>query len=88
MSPDTLPSRIGGCELGEMLGQGGVGAVYRATQVSLARAVAVKILQRLWDPALFFLALLSLLVSALLFFGDVLLALRALRMEIGHLAEH
>ena len=38
--------------------------------------------------ALFFLALLSLLVSALLFFGDVLLALRALRMEIGHLAEH
>ena len=35
----------------------------------------------------FFLALLSLLLSALLFFGDVLLALRALRMEVGHLAE-
>jgi hypothetical protein len=37
--------------------------------------------------AVFFVALLSLLLSALLFFGDVLLALRALRMEVGHLAE-
>jgi hypothetical protein len=32
---------------------------------------------------LFFLAALSMLVSALFFFGDVLLALRALRMEIA-----
>ena len=32
---------------------------------------------------LFFLALLALLVSALLFFADVLLALRALRMEVS-----
>jgi hypothetical protein len=37
--------------------------------------------------AVFFVALLSLLLSALLFFADVLLALRALRMEVGHLAE-
>jgi hypothetical protein len=33
--------------------------------------------------AVFFLAALSMLLSALFFFGDVLLALRALRMEIG-----
>jgi hypothetical protein len=40
---------------------------------------------RLPVVGLFFVALLSLLVSALCFFGDVLMALRALRMEIGHL---
>ena len=33
--------------------------------------------------AVFFVAALSMLLSALFFFGDVLLALRALRMEIG-----
>jgi hypothetical protein len=40
---------------------------------------------RLPVVGLFFVALLSLLVSALCFFGDVLLALHALRMEIRHL---
>ena len=40
---------------------------------------------RIGVVVIFFSALLSLLVSALFFFADVLLALRALRMEVGHL---
>jgi predicted Ser/Thr protein kinase len=34
---------IGGCKLGSVLGRGGMGTVYRATQLALAREVAVKV---------------------------------------------
>ena len=36
--------RLGGCELLEEIGQGGMGSIYQARQVSLDRIVAVKIL--------------------------------------------
>lgn len=40
----TQPSRLGGYELLEQLGEGGMGAVWRARQISLNRIVALKIL--------------------------------------------
>ena len=53
---DPYPGQIlaGQFEIGERVGAGGMGAVYRATQLSLGKAVAVKILHRrmLGDPTL------------------------------------
>ena len=41
---DLTGRMLGGYELRELLGVGGMGAVYRAYQASLGRAVAVKII--------------------------------------------
>ncbi|MGH7214597.1 MAG: protein kinase domain-containing protein [Tepidisphaeraceae bacterium] len=41
---ETVPARLGGYEIIQKLGQGGMGAVYLARQVSLDRNVAVKVL--------------------------------------------
>lgn len=47
-----VPSRLGGYEVTGLLGKGGMGAVYRARQVSLDRDVAVKVMHPQWaqDP--------------------------------------
>jgi formylglycine-generating enzyme required for sulfatase activity/tRNA A-37 threonylcarbamoyl transferase component Bud32 len=40
-----LPTEIGGCRLGELLGEGAMGKVFRATQIELGREVAVKLVR-------------------------------------------
>ena len=40
------PDRLGDFQLGDEIGRGGFGIVYRARQVSLDRPVAVKVLFR------------------------------------------
>ena len=44
-SSDKVPKRLGGYKLDRQLGKGGMGTVYLATQVSLDRQVAIKILK-------------------------------------------
>lgn len=39
------PDQLGDFRLGELIGEGGMGAVFRATQVSLGRAVALKVIR-------------------------------------------
>ena len=47
-----IPSRLGGYQIVKLLGQGGMGAVYLARQLSLDRDVALKVMKPRWasDP--------------------------------------
>ena len=44
--PPQLPFRMGDYQLLEHVGQGGMGIVFRAKQISLGREVAIKMIQR------------------------------------------
>jgi tRNA A-37 threonylcarbamoyl transferase component Bud32 len=46
MTDDLIGKQIGGYEVQEMIGLGGMATVYRAQQVSMKRAVAIKVLPR------------------------------------------
>ena len=44
----SQPMRIGGCEVIGKLGDGGLGTVYKARQISMGRVVALKVLHKKW----------------------------------------
>jgi len=44
----SQPMRIGGCEVIGKLGDGGLGTVYKAQQISMGRVVALKVLHKKW----------------------------------------
>ena len=44
----SQPMRIGGCEVIGQLGDGGLGTVYKAQQISMGRVVALKVLHKKW----------------------------------------
>ena len=44
----SQPMRIGGCEVIGKLGDGGLGTVYKARQISMGRIVALKVLHKKW----------------------------------------
>ncbi len=52
----TTPSRLGGYEVVQRLGRGGMGTVYLARQVSLDRPVALKVMNPRWAGDAVFLA--------------------------------
>jgi serine/threonine protein kinase len=42
------PNRIGGYEIMTKIGDGGLGSVYRARQITMGRVVALKVLHKMW----------------------------------------
>ena len=47
-APEMRGRRIGGCEIVDVIGQGGMGTVYLANQLALNKKVALKILDAKW----------------------------------------
>jgi eukaryotic-like serine/threonine-protein kinase len=55
-SPDDMPDMLGGYKVVRQLGQGGMGTVYLAQQLSLDRSVALKVMNPQWASNANFLA--------------------------------
>jgi serine/threonine protein kinase len=56
VKPFAIPDRFGGFEIVQQLGQGGMGTVYLARQVSLDRPVALKVMNPQWTSDAAFVA--------------------------------